>query len=62
MILSRTLTTGPRLPRRAGLAALVRWLVAVDARHRDARAFARLDDRLLRDIGLVAARPPRRRP
>jgi uncharacterized protein YjiS (DUF1127 family) len=37
---------------RPRLGALLRWLAAADARHRQRRALARLDDHLLRDIGL----------
>lgn len=33
-------------------ASLVNWLVALDARHRQRLALARLDDRLLGDVGL----------
>lgn len=39
-----------RLPRAAGLLA---WVVKLDARHRDRIALSRLDDRLLRDVGLT---------
>lgn len=54
----------PASPPPAPFVALVRRLVAVDARHREAAALAQLDDRLLRDIGLdrpVGAELKRRR-
>lgn len=51
--LPRVATTRPT-PR--GLAAALRdWLLAVDRRYHDRQALARLDDRLLRDIGVTRA-------
>ena len=41
-----------RLPRAASLLA---WVVKLDARHRDGIVLSRLDDRLLRDVGLTRA-------
>lgn len=41
-----------RLPRLAGLLA---WVMKLDALHRDRIALSRLDDHLLRDIGVTRA-------
>lgn len=55
MILSHATVTSRPAGRHAILTGALRWITGIDARHRQRCALARLDDHLLRDIGLTRA-------
>lgn len=58
MILLHATASHKPTKRHTGLTGFLRWILGMDARHRQQCALARLDERLLRDAGLDRADVP----